>query len=452
MDGINRKPMQDVAVPQNEVMQRPSFVPETHPAAPISKEASRIDKNPFFEKGHPSGVTPSRKSNSHFFVWVLAVVALGGAVFAVLNRFSSATIELVPLTQSVHLENEFTAIKGDAGEGLAFKFLSLSEEKTQEVDATVEKTIQKKASGKVVILNSYSGESQRLIKNTRLESPDHKIFRINDSVVVPGAKIVAGKVSEPGYVEALVYADAAGEEYNIGFADFTIPGFKGDPRYAKFIARSCRKPLCNEDSSLAGGFSGTVKVPADEAVAKAQTDLKEELMKIAVEKAQAQVAQVPKKSSFFPGSMVIKFEEVPQDLSAEAPASVTMRATVSVFFFDTESLTQKIAHIALKDYKGELLTLSNIPALTFTFLDPVDNVVLADLTQVRFRIDGEALFIGRIDEAKLIAEVSGKKKNDFSRIITEQNNIKMANAVVRPMWQTTFPADSSKISVKIVTE
>lgn len=443
MDGINRKPIQDITVPQNEIIRRPSFVPEIQPAAPFHEEASRIDKNPFFKKEHTPGVMPSQKPRSHFFVWVLAILTLVGAVFAVLNRFSSATIELVPLTQSVHLENELTAIKEDAGEGLAFKFLSLSEEKTEEVDATVEKTIQMKASGKITIYNAYSSSSQRLIKNTRLESPDHKIFRINDSVVVPGAKMSGTKVLEPGSVEAVVYADAPGKEYNIGLTDFTIPGFKGDPRYSKFTARS------NADSPLSGGFSGTVKVPTDEAVTLAQTNLKEELKKTAVEKARA---QVPDSVSFFPGSMIVKFEEVPQDLSADAPASVTMRATVSVFFFDTEIITQKIAHTALKDYKGEPITLTNISALTFTFLDPVDNVVLADLTQVRFRIDGEALFVGRIDQAKIITEVAGKNKSDFPGIITAQSNIKRANAVVRPMWKGTFPVDTTKISVKIITD
>lgn len=447
MDGINRKPMQDVIVPQNEVIKRPSFVPETHSTVPASEESSRIEKNPFFEKTRNTntGFTPSvpRKPTSRFFVWGIAVLALLGAAFAVLSYFSSATIEVAPFTQSVKLENEFVAVKESAEAGLTFQFLSLSEEKKEEVPATIEKKIQKKASGKVVIYNSYSKDSQRLIKNTRLESPDHKIFRIDDSVVVPGAKIVAGKVSEPGSVEAIVYADAPGKEYNIGLADFTIPGFKGDPRYSKFTGRS------KADSPISGGFSGTVKVPTDEAVSEAQKNLKEELKKTAVEKARG---QVPDSVSFFPGSMVLKFEEVPQELSADDVTSVTMRATVSVFFFDTELLTQKLASIALKDYRGASLTLPNISALAFTFLDPVDNVVLGDLNQIRFRLEGEALFVGRIDESKLIAEIAGKNKKDFPTIITAQSNIKRANAVVRPMWQTVFPTDPSKIDIKIVTE
>ncbi|HAT68376.1 MAG TPA: hypothetical protein DCS20_02060 [Candidatus Yonathbacteria bacterium] len=447
MDGINRKPMQDVLVPQNDVIKRPSFMPEPRPAISISEDSSRIEKSPFFEKGRNSRPLSApiqpKKDNSRFLVWSIAMAALLGAAFVVLSYFSSATIEVFPFTQSVKIENEFTATKDTAGEELSFQFLSLSEEKTVEVSATVEKAIQKKASGKVIIYNAYSAAPQRLIKNTRLESADHKIFRINDSVVVPGAKVVSGKVTEPGFVETVVYADAPGKEYNIGLADFTIPGFKGDPRYSKFTARS------KADSPLAGGFSGTVKVPTDEAVTEAQKGLKEELKKTAVEKARG---QVPDSVSFFPGSMVLKFEEVPQELSADEAASVTVRATVSVFFFNTELLTQKIANAVLKEYKGAALTLPNISELSFTFLDPVDTIVLADLTQIRFRLDGEALFKGHVDEGKLIAEIAGKSKKDFSSIITTQSNIKRANAVVRPMWKTSFPGDITKISVEIVNE
>lgn len=446
MDGINRKPMQDIFVPQNEVTRRPSFALEPHPATPVFEESHRIEKNPFFEKRRNGGEAPqstSKRSGPHLFVWGMGLLAITGAVFAVLNYASSATIEVTPFVQNVKLEHEFTAVKAATEGELAFQFLSLNEEKTAEVPATIEKKIQKKASGKVIIYNAYSSNSQRLIKNTRLESVDHKIFRINDSVVVPGAKMSGGKVLEPGSIEAVVYADAPGKEYNIGLADFTIPGFKGDPRYGKFSARS------KVDSPLAGGFSGTIKIPTDEAITLAQVNLKEQLKNIVIEKARG---QVPYGTSFFPGSMILRFEEVPQEFSADAVASVTMRATVSVFFFDTEFITQQIARITLKNYKNMPLTLPNISALTFTFLDPVDKVVLDDLTQIRFRLDGETLFKGYIDETKLITEIAGKDKKNFQTIITGQSNIKKASAVVRPVWKNTFPVDPKRISIEIVNE
>lgn len=441
MDDIIRKPMKDVTVPHHELARRPSVLPDTRHG---ESEGGRIEKNPFFRKGPSRGgfMLKEKKTNSRAAVWIFAVLVLLGVAFLAANYFSSATIEITPLTRSAHIENDFTAValSGASDGDLAFNFTSISEEMSKEVPATIEKKIQKKASGKVLIFNAYNGEKQRLIKNTRLESEDHKIFRIDESVVVPGAKVVNGK-SVPGSVEALIYADVAGKEYNIGTANFTIPGFKGDPRYTKFTAAS------KTDSPIDGGFSGTIKVPSDEAILAAQDELKQDLKKVAVEKVRA---EVPDGMSLFPGSMIIKFEEVPQEFTESDVSKISVRATASVFFFDTVLLARKLAEASLSEYKGNSLAVSNMSALAFSFIDPVDGVVLSDLLKIRFHIEGDAVFVGQIDAKKIREALVGKDKKDFGKIIIDQNNIGKAEAVNRPMWKTAFPLDSAKITVKIV--
>lgn len=447
MDGINRKKMQDMIIPQTQIMRRPDTAP-AFSSSPVQTEVNeRIEKSSFFKKIQKEGDTPKTpsKSGSHFliiFLSTLSVLVLG---FLIANYFSSARISVVPFTHRAHIDNEIIAVSelGAEDESLSFQFMSLSEDESIDVPATIEKKIQKKASGKVIIYNVYNSQSQRLIKNTRLESSDKKIFRIDGSVVVPGAKIVGGKVVESGSVEALVYADAPGETYNIGLADFTIPGFKGDPRYTKFTARS------RADSPIRGGFSGTIKVAPDEDIARAQADLKERLKRTAVEKIRT---QIPGGTSFFPGSMVLKFEEVEQGVSVETNTKVTMRAIISVFFFDTEILTRKIAKLSLDDYQGESLSLSNISTVLFTFVEPVDKVVLSDLKHIRFRLEGDPVFIGNIDTPRLIDSLAGKEKKDFAKIITTQKNIKKADATIFPLWKTVFPVEREKFSVKIISE
>lgn len=432
--------MKDVTVPHNELARRPSVPLNVHP---VESGGGRIEKNPFFEKG-PSGggfVSKEKRSGPRAIIWALAISVLLGMVFLVANYFSSATVEITPLTRNAHIEHDFTAVAlmGAAEGDLAFHFATSTEEKAKEVPSTIEKKIQKKASGRVLIFNAYNGEKQRLIKNTRLESTDHKIFRIDESVVVLGAKVIGGK-SVPGSVEALVYADVAGKEYNIGNTNFSIPGFKGDPRYTKFYAAS------KTDSPIGGGFSGTIKVPSDEAVLAAQDELKQDLKKIAVEKVRA---NVPENMSLFPGSVIIKFEEVPQDLTAGDVSKVAMRAIASVFFFDTALLTRKLAEASLTEYQGNPLSVSNMPTLTFSFIDPVDSVVLSDLPQIRFHLEGDAVFVGQIDTQKIREALIGKDKKDFGKIIIDQNNVGKAEAVIRPMWKTAFPLDPAKITVKI---
>lgn len=443
MEDIIRKQMKDVIVPQNDVIRRPQTVPEPYVAEIRDDERDRIGKNPFFEKLQKKGLEPQegrRAGKGVLFALLFALLLAIG--FFVANYFAMATVEVTPITRGVQVDNNFTATIDESESELIFHFTSLSEEKTKEVPATIEKKIQKKASGRVAIYNAYNGESQRLIKNTRLESPDHKIFRVDQSVVVPGAKVVAGK-TVPGSVEAIVYADVAGKEYNIGTSNFTIPGFKGDPRYSKFYATS--KP----DSPIAGGFSGTVKVPSDESVKTAQEELKQDLKKIAVEKARA---QIPTEVSFFPGSMIVKFEEVPEDFTVSDTTNVSMRATVSVFFFDTAELTKKIAELLPTVDRENPFLIANMSTLDFGFVDPVDNVVLSDIKRIRFHLTGSADFVGQIDSKKISADFVGKSKKEITEIIKKQINVGDANVVLRPMWKKVFPNDPAKITVKIVTK
>jgi hypothetical protein len=452
MDGINRKPMRDVLVPTRNVpTSRPSSVP-TPQTKPVPRETEnrdwnhdRIEKNPFFEKIGPErrGVTPAvRKKNHRGLLSYLAVVIFFAGGFVLMNYFASATVDITPSSQKAHIDQTFTASKDGTGADLMFRFMSLSETQTKHVPDTIDKNIKKNSTGTVVIYNAYNGDSQRLIKNTRLESSDHKIFRLNDSVVVPGAKISKGKIIEPGSVFAVVYADVADKDYNIGLSDFTIPGFKGDPRYSKFTARS--KP----DSPIGGGFSGKVMVPTDEAIATAQAALKDTLTLSAIEKARG---QIPDKVTFFPGSIVLKFEEVPQDFNTGNATSVSVRAIVSVFFFDTIPLTQKLAEKGLTNYFGTPLSLEDVSKLKFTFIDPIDSIILSDIVNIRFKIVGDAAFVGQIDTKKIQLALVGKEKSDFAKIVGGEDNVGKADAVIRPMWNTVFPLDVKKITVNVLS-
>jgi hypothetical protein len=463
MDGIKRKSFNEASTPETEVVRRASLAPEPRPETyPISPE-DRISSNPFFKKSpvfsretprlSQAPQKPSREEGSGFQGLMpskkLLLGGFGGVALLVIgffgaNLFSSAHVEIIPLTETASIDNEFSAVKDTEMGQLAFEFMSLSEEKTKEVPATMEQKVQKKASGKVTIKNEYSAQSQRLIKNTRLETPDNKIFRIDESVVVPGAKMSGSTVVAPGSVDAIVYAEAAGEEYNIkpsGTIFFTIPGFKGDPRYAKFTAMT--------DQPITGGFSGTVKIPSDSDVEAAKKELKDDLLKIVVEKARANIKEG---TTFFPGSMVVKFPDVPQEFTTDDKAKIVVRATVSVFFFDTELLTKKIVESVLPKYADTALELSNRDDISFSFIDPVDGVVLSDLSKIRFNIKGEGIFVGKIDSEKIISDLVGKSKNVFTEVVATQSNVKKATSTLFPMWNTTFPSDPEKISIKITQE
>ena len=55
--------------------------------------------------------------------------------------------------------------------------------------------MERKASGQIIVYNAYNDNNQKLIKNTRFETPDGKIYRIQASIIVPGTKVEEGKIS-----------------------------------------------------------------------------------------------------------------------------------------------------------------------------------------------------------------------------------------------------------------
>lgn len=457
MNDIIRKQMKDIEAPASKTRMVPlgndanrpvAKAPDTQSFSSGEERDDRIGKNPFFEKARtaPREIQKAKNSNGKgLLMAVLFALFLAGG-FVVLNYFATATVKITPITRHIVLDDEFIAVKDAKDEGdLVFQFMSIVDEKMKEVPATIEKKLQIKASGKVRIYNEYSKDSQRLIKNTRLEdTKTKKIYRINESVVVPGMKIVDGK-SEPGSVDVIVYADVEGDGYNIAdnisnLATFTIPGFKGDPRYTKFKAMSI------PGFPISGGFSGTIKVPSDESISQSREEIKQDLKKEAVEKARA---QIPPNVTFFPGSIIIKFEELPQDFSADNAGNVSVRATVSVFFFDTDQLIKKISSVSLREEKNNSFIMPDISNVTFSFVDPVNNVVLSDLAKIHFRLVGNTDFVGSVDIQAISSSFAGKNKKDFSKIIINQDNIAKADAVIRPVWKTVFPVDAGKIIVNI---
>lgn len=440
----SRKSMSDV---HRDVIRRPKISPEPRPASePVvySEHSDRIEHNPFFEKQRPKNSESAQRSSggAHVALWVLAIVILAGTGFGVASYFSSAKVEITPVSHKVKIDNTFASVVlgSSSKDDLVFNFATSTEVMTKEVLATIEKKIQKRASGEIIIFNAYSADKQKLIKNTRIESSDHKIFRIDESVIVPGAKVVKGRVVEPGSVSAVIYADAPGKEYNIGLSDFTIPSFKGEPRYSKFTAKS------KSNSPIQGGYSGTVMVPSDEIAKSAIDDIKNTLKKTSIDKVRA---QIPDDMSVFPGSIVLKFEDIPQGYTMDDTVDVSVRATVSAFFFNTDHLTKKLAETSIQEYKGNSFTISDMQSLAFSFADPVDSVVLSDITKLRFKLTGDALFVGVIDGEKIRTALAGKEKKDFAKIVVSEQNVGKAEAVIRPMWNTVFPSDPSKITIKL---
>lgn len=356
---------------------------------------------------------------------VLAVVALALALSSV---FHSATVTLSPKSAQAALADEILAKKAGVPTDLVFQPLTLEETGSRLVKATGEKRVTTQASGTIVIYNNHSATAQRLVKNTRFETPEGLVYRIADSVTVPGKS-----GTTPGSVEAVVFADEAGEKYNVGLKDFTIPGFKGDPRYQTFYARS--------KTPLEGGFNGMVKVVPDADLAKAQADIKAEATAALLARAKA---ETPASAVLFDGAQTVACSPLPQENASSDQVLIKMRCTLSAALFDREALSSHLARANVSRYDGQPIVIRNLDQLSFSPKQGFDPLAQT----VSFTLSGDAAFEYLYDEAALKERLAGIRKEDAQSALQSFPAIERASSKVYPAWRNVFPDSPDDITIR----
>lgn len=369
--------------------------------------------------------------------WAIGSLVLVAALGLILNFFSGATISLIPKSDSMPIDQKLTALKSPANGELPFAVMKVEESASSEVPATGTKTVTTKASGKIIIYNEQT-VSQRLIKNTRFESPTGKIYRINESVTIPkktGTKI--------GSLEVTVYADEAGADYNTPPVDYTVPGLKNTPQATKVYARG--------KGSITGGASGTIKTVEDQDLKQAQNDLRVALETKLRSKARSNLS--PSQIAFDQGIVVDLKEPALSNEKAtgEDRAVVTGSGAIYVVVFDRKQLTAAIAKASVPTYAGEEIVLNNLDRLTFA-MPTVTGDTLWNAEALEFTISGTPELRWVINEDAIKNELLGLPKADFNAKMTQYSTIERAKASLRPFWKQHFPSDPAKISIKIVDE
>lgn len=372
-------------------------------------------------------------------LWFLVVVSVLFLIFAVSYVFSKAEIVIVPKTESQDIDVVLKAKSPTVGlvdeSILKYYSASFSKIESKEVPADGRKQVTKKATGTITIYNNYSKDPQRLIKNTRFETKEGLIYRIDRSVDVPGKKVINGE-EVLGSIDAVVYADDVGEKYNIDIVDFTIPGFKSDAkRYAGFYAKS--------KTPMAGGYSGVTNVLSDAKQKTIRAELRALLEKVMMEEAKG---KVPEGKVFPDGAYTIEYESLPIDPKGGSNVLVKEKATMNVFAFDKMDWEKTIVSKTLfsKASSTERVSVSN-DGLSFIW----NKRPKIDSPEIDFRVSGNALFTWVIDESKLTTDVLGKTRSEIrEEVFPNYDGLVSAEAVLSPIWMIHFPDSADKIIIK----
>lgn len=374
---------------------------------------------------------PRRRKN-RFWVFSLAVVAVCAVLGTLLSTvFAGATITVTPRIDSVTLPATLQAAPNAPTGVLPYQTVTVTRSSSITVPAQGSKKVSRPASGVITISNAYGSASQRLIANTRFEASDGKIYRIHDSVTVPGSS-----GSKPGTVSATIYADSPGPDYNkAAGATFTIPGFKGDPRYAKFTALS--------EGAIAGGFIGDEPAIATADLASAKATLQQ---KVDADARAAAAGEIPDGSVAIPGTLEVVFSDLVQAAGPDKTATLTESATASGIIVRQGDLAAAIARKTVQNYQGEALQFVDVSAMDVSLASSSKR---SDGT-ITLALKGQASLVWQFDPNALSAALVGKSKGEFQSVIdTFRPAITKADATVKPFWQGKFPDDAQKITVKI---
>jgi len=374
-----------------------------------------------------------------FAIFITAAIIIAGIIGYLI--LPSAELTIFPKTEAESLDLSLTgskdavAINAQTNE-IPLKEISVRKTKSQEFLATGEKQLDEKARGVITVYNEYSSEPQTLVATTRFESSDGKIFRISKNVIIPGASINEGKIIA-SWLDVEVTADQPGEEYNIGPSNFTIPGFKGGPKFAAFYGSS--------KEAMTDGSTKKVKVVL-------KTDL-EQAQKILTDGLRDEVNsslkdQIPEDYKMFEGGTKEDLTNVfPTAKENDQVDKFTLEIEIVVRSLlykedDLKNLINSKFVAAMPEGKNPLSETQKIE-----WSEPIE--IDWQKGEAKFKIKAEEDLAFEIDIEKIKSDLAGKKEVEVRKYLSSQLEIERATISFWPFWVKKIPSQLKKIKVII---
>ncbi len=370
-----------------------------------------------------------RRPGRFLLLALLVIIICGGAAAGASLLNAGADIVVHPRTEQVTASTTIVAQTTAPVGILAFAKLSATQSATTTVPATGTQRVSRQAKGTVTITSTYTA-SQRLISGTRLQATDGKIYRLAASVDLPAN----------GSVVANMNAESPGADYNrSGSITFTLPGFKGDPRFDKFVAKS--------NGAITGGFVGEEPAVATADLEAAKAELKAQLDN----STQRQLAaSIPETSMAIPGTLNITYGEIVQAASNDKKsATLSQSATASGATVNIRDFASALAMKTVDNYEGEAVDFKDKGTLEASLASSTKNAP----DQITIQVKGQTTLVWQFDQNKVKEALLGKSKGEFQKIVESfAPAIKSATATVRPFWMTNFPSEPEKIEIETEIE
>lgn len=416
MDPEQKRSLQDIMPPARRRPTRPAIE---------SSSGAMPEMRPKKKGGFPIVITAI----------VVLLLAAVGVVFGLSAVYEKATVKLAPRAFAVTEANATIPGQKD-GDGSLLAYTVASTEKigTRTVPATGTTDVSETAKGKLTVYNMAS-TPQQLIIRTRFEAGDGLWFRTPKNVTVPGKTTKDGK-DIPGSLEIDVVADEAGDKYNIGPSDFTLPGLKEDAvKYKQVYAKST--------APMTGGFQGK-KPTVDKAVEEQnRKEMREELSKTLIEEAKQNIPE----GYFAIDSLIYTSYSSEPSTAAESGAQLREKGTAYAILLPTLGFAKALAKSVVPNFTDENVAIEGMEGLQISFSEKTTTPW--NESTLTFTVAGTAKLLWTIPEAAIKEELVGKDKEALETVMKGFPSVDQAEVVMTPAWGSSFPSDPAKIIIEV---
>ena len=371
---------------------------------------------------------------------------IGGVVFLVIvvwvlsTIFARATITIKPKIENIEIKDVVLSLDTSITEFVLSKRaipaikLEFTKRSGDKFEATGKKFVEKKAVGQVKIYNKYSSSPQPLVKSTRFLTESGILYRLTQSIVIPGAKIERGKIL-PQYIETELSADKPGDEANIkSVLKLSIPGFQGSSKYGGFYATA--------EAGFQGGFRGEAKVVSKEDIKRAS----EVTTKVVYADLEKEVLiKTPPDFKTIDSLRRIEITKVstPPENTPQELFTVEAQALAQVFLFREKEFMVLLREIILgKDTSREVIHDSVVLDYSVKNIDFIKG-------RATILVNGNARVKSLVNEEEVKNLVRNKKEGSIVETIKKQDSISSFRISFFPPWLFKAPADSEKIKIVI---
>ncbi|MEI6490157.1 MAG: hypothetical protein WCO16_00135 [bacterium] len=362
-------------------------------------------------------------------IWGVAVFCVVVLSLIIVSKFATATASIVaskkPISVSMDLNLSHNSTSTNPIDYDVLT-MSLNEDIPEEaiIVATGTKALGTKSTGTVTIYNSYSKNPQILVKNTRLESTDGKIFFLTDKVTVPG------QTASPGSIDAKIVAEKDGTSYNVGIKNFTFPGLKSSAKYKTVYAKG--------KTEVAGGTSPRSKVTVS-------PDVLDSIHAKLLESAEKQItAQKPDDYIIIPGGTQ---ELISVDGTSTAVLDISVLLIKKIDLAIQIQTNRNLDIDFSSENKNDILIDTSSIKLTLP-----EDLKLSSITknsQIKATLTGTTTITSDLSDDVIKKEIAGLGYDNAQKLLKNKIGVEAVNLEIWPWWVKTVPASINKIDVKI---